>query len=93
MADRAMERAREVITSGDYDIVILDELSNALWFELVTIEAALELLKAKPDHVEVVITGRNTPPEILEKAHLVTEMREIKHPYQIGVPSRRGIEY
>ncbi|MZP28166.1 cob(I)yrinic acid a,c-diamide adenosyltransferase [Heliobacterium undosum] len=93
MADRAMERARAVITGGEYDIVILDELSNALWFELVTLEAALDLLAAKPDHVEVVITGRNTPPEILEKAHLVTEMREIKHPYQIGVPSRRGIEY
>lgn len=93
MAAKAMERSRQVLTSGDYDLVILDEMSNAIYFELVTVEQALELIDLKPEHVELVITGRNAPPEILERAHLVTEMREIKHPYQIGVSSRRGIEY
>ncbi|MBC9783106.1 cob(I)yrinic acid a,c-diamide adenosyltransferase [Heliobacterium chlorum] len=93
MAAMALEKSRQVITSGDYDLVILDELSNALYFELVTIEQALELLDLKPEKVELIVTGRNVPPEIVERAHLVTEMKEIKHPYQIGVASRRGIEY
>ncbi|MTV47410.1 cob(I)yrinic acid a,c-diamide adenosyltransferase [Heliobacillus mobilis] len=93
MAAMALEKSRQVITSADYDLVILDELSNALYFELVTIEQALELLDLKPEKVELIVTGRNVPPEIVERAHLVTEMKEIKHPYQIGVASRRGIEY
>ncbi|MCW2278319.1 cob(I)yrinic acid a,c-diamide adenosyltransferase [Heliophilum fasciatum] len=92
-AQFAMQRAREVMASGEFDLVILDELSNALYFELITLEEALDLIRSKPEKVELIITGRNAPQEIQDAAHLVTEMREIKHPYQIGVPSRRGIEY
>lgn len=93
MARLALEKAKSVLASGDYNIVIADELSNALYFELITIEDALDLINLRPDKVELVITGRNAPPEIIEKAGLVTEMREIKHPFQEGISSRRGIEY
>ncbi|HEX3032081.1 MAG TPA: cob(I)yrinic acid a,c-diamide adenosyltransferase [Bacillota bacterium] len=92
-AHLALEKAREVMLSDEFDLVILDELSNALYFELVTLEEVLELLRQKPPLVEVVITGRNAPPEIIEMADLVTEMKEIKHPFAKGEPSRRGIEY
>ncbi|MHB8171320.1 MAG: cob(I)yrinic acid a,c-diamide adenosyltransferase [Thermincolia bacterium] len=89
----ALKKAQEVIKSDEYDVVILDELSNALYFELVELEPVLELLKEKPPLVEVVITGRNAPQEIIDLADLVTEMREVKHPFSKGIPSRRGIEY
>ncbi|KAB2952628.1 cob(I)yrinic acid a,c-diamide adenosyltransferase [Heliorestis acidaminivorans] len=93
MAQKALEKTKALLHSGEFDLVILDELSNAIYFELVSLEEALEVIEGKPDHVELVITGRNTPAEIIEKAHLVTEVNEVKHPYQIGVASRRGIEY
>ena len=89
----ALKKAREVIMSDEFDVVLLDELSNALYFELVELESVLELLKEKPPLVEVVITGRNAPQEIIDLADLVTEMREVKHPFSKGIPSRRGIEY
>jgi len=89
----ALKKAEEIILSDEYDVVILDELSNALYFELLKLDHVLELLKKKPPLVEVVITGRNAPQEILDLADLVTEMREIKHPFNKGIPSRRGIEY
>ena len=79
--------------SGDYDIVIFDELNMALYYELLDLKEVVEKLKGKPDEVEVVITGRRTPEEIIEIADLVTEMKEIKHPYQKGVEARKGIEY
>ncbi|MBM7868106.1 cob(I)yrinic acid a,c-diamide adenosyltransferase [Heliobacterium gestii] len=93
MAQAALHKAREVLCSGEYDIVILDELTNAIYFELVTLEEALELIQLRPEQVELVITGRNAPPEIIEKASLVTEATEVKHPYQEGMLGRQGIEY
>ncbi|QGG49414.1 corrinoid adenosyltransferase BtuR/CobO/CobP family protein [Heliorestis convoluta] len=93
IAQKALAKAKEVLQSEEFDLVILDELSNAIYFELITVEESLQLLDLKPDHVEIVITGRNAPPEIVERAHLVTETKEVKHPYQIGLASRRGIEY
>jgi cob(I)alamin adenosyltransferase len=79
--------------SGDYDIVIFDELNMALYYELLDLKEVVEKLKRKPDNVEVVITGRRAPEEIIEIADLVTEMKEIKHPYQKGIEARKGIEY
>ena len=79
--------------SGDYDIVIFDELNMALYYELLDLNEVVEKLKRKPDNVEVVITGRRAPEEIIEIADLVTEMKEIKHPYQKGIEARKGIEY
>lgn len=84
--------AREKVTSGEYDLVILDELNYAVLGGLLSIEEVLDVVKAKPPHVHLIITGRDARPELIELADLVTEMREIKHPYQKGIPAQRGID-
>ncbi len=81
------------ILSETFDLVILDELSHAINTKLLGVEQVLTTLKRKPAGVEVVLTGRNMPTSILEIADLVTEMREVKHPYQQGMPAREGIDY
>jgi cob(I)alamin adenosyltransferase len=73
-------------------MLILDELNTACALGLVPVERMLRLMDLKPDGMELVLTGRGAPEEIVEKADLVTEMREIKHYYQQGVPAREGIE-
>lgn len=93
LAHQAMEHAEKALLDPETDLLILDEINNALYFELLTVEEVLNLLDKKPEHVELVLTGRNAPPELIERAHLVTEMKEIKHPYQMGIKSRKGIEY
>ena len=85
--------ARRVLAAGDHDLVILDEINLALTFNLVPLAEALEVLKARPPWVEVVLTGRQAPPELVELADLVTEMRPLKHYYEAGVKARRGIEW
>jgi len=90
---KGLERAREIIMSGQWDVVILDEIINAIWFELLPEEKVIELLEQKPFHVEIVLTGRNASPRLIEIAHLVTEMVPIKHPFQLGIEARKGIEY
>jgi len=92
-ARKALELAREVVMSGEYDIVILDEVNVALHFGLIRLEDVLDLVEHKPEHVELVLTGRRAPEELIEVADLVTEMREVKHPYRRGVPPRPGIEF
>jgi cob(I)alamin adenosyltransferase len=92
-AHKALARAEELMLSGEWDIIILDEVNNALWFELLTVEEVLTFLNKKPDNVELVLTGRNAPEEIISVAHLVTEMVERKHPYQLGINARKGIEF
>lgn len=92
-AKEGMDKAREALSNPDVDLVILDEINNALWFELVTEEEVLELMKNRLPNIELVLTGRNAPEAIMEVADLVTEMREIKHYYTKGVPVRRGIEF
>jgi len=78
--------------SGCFDLVVLDEINVALSFGLVSLEKVLKLLKNKPLHVEVVLTGRTPPPELVELADLVTEMAEIKHPFNRGILARKGID-
>uniref|UniRef100_A0A7C5EM89 corrinoid adenosyltransferase n=1 Tax=Desulfobacca acetoxidans TaxID=60893 RepID=A0A7C5EM89_9BACT len=92
-AAQAFQRARQVIMAGEHDLVILDEVNLALAYNLVPLQAMLELLKARPPQVEVVLTGRNAPPELVELADLVTEMRPVKHYFEAGVKARRGIEW
>jgi len=92
-AEKAFSFGAEGMQSGDYDIVIFDELNMALYYELLDLEEVVEKLKGKHDKVEVVITGRRASQEIIEIADLVTEMKEIKHPYQKGIGARKGIEY
>ena len=91
-AHRGLERAREALLSGEYDIVVLDEVNVTIWFGLLTVDEVLAFLDEKPEHVEVILTGRRAPQEIIERADLVTEMREVKHYYQQGVLARKGIE-
>ena len=92
-ADEAWAFAREKIFSGEYDMIILDEINYAISYGLVSVAPVVEALKQKPEAVHVVLTGRNAHPEIVELADMVTEMREIKHPYQKGIEAQRGIEY
>lgn len=91
-AQAALVQAREIITSGDYDLVVLDELNGALGFGLVDLEQVLALIALRPAAMELVITGRNAHPQLVAAADLVTEMCEIKHYYKAGVPARTGIE-
>ncbi|MCK5560935.1 MAG: cob(I)yrinic acid a,c-diamide adenosyltransferase [Thermoplasmata archaeon] len=93
LANKALEHAKEIITGGDYDIVILDEINVALDWKLIELEKVIDLIKSKPEHIELVLTGRYAPQEIIEVADLVTEMQEIKHPYNDGVEARDGIEH
>jgi len=93
LAEEALQLAKEVVESGEYDVVILDEINVALNLKLITLEKVLELIKKKPKHVELVLTGRYAPSEIIENAQLVTEMKEIKHPFNKGHKARKGIEY
>lgn len=93
LAEQALALAEKVVRSGDYDVVVLDEVNVALRLKLVSLERVLELVRSKPSHVELVLTGRDAPKEIVEAADLVTEMKEVKHPYKKGFPARKGIEY
>lgn len=91
-AEKGLQATRQTLLSGCYDLVILDEINVALSFGLVPLAEVLELLKRKPLHVEVVLTGRNPPPELIEIADLVTDMAEVKHPYRKGILARKGID-
>jgi cob(I)alamin adenosyltransferase len=93
LAEEALALAEKVVKSGEYDIVILDEINVALNLNLIKIGKVIELIRNKPKHVELVLTGRYAPDEIIEAADLVTEMREVKHPYNKGFQARKGIEY
>ena len=92
-AGKAFSSGITGVQSGDYDIVIFDELNMALYYDLLDLKEVVQGIKEKPDNVEVVITGRKAPVEIIEIADLVTEMKEIKHPFQQNIQARKGIEY
>lgn len=93
LAQEALEHGRRAMLSGDYDIVVLDEVNVALEFGLVQLSDVLSLMEEKPEKVELILTGRGAHPEVMKRADLVTEMLDIKHPYYEGVKARRGIEY
>ena len=92
-AKKAFDHARSAICSGNFDIVILDEVNIAMHLGLLSVEDLVEVLRRKPSQVEVVLTGRHAPKRITDMADLVTEMREVKHPYARGIHARKGIEY
>lgn len=91
-ARAGLDRALEALASGDWDVVVLDEACVAVYFHLITTDDLLAVLDARPDTVELVLTGRYCPTEVLERADLVTEMTEVKHYYEAGVKARKGIE-
>lgn len=92
MAHEGLRRCADYMRSGEYDVVILDELCIALHFGLLRLDEVLGVLAQRNPHTEVVITGRKAPQGLIDVADLVTEMREIKHYYHEGVLSRDGIE-
>ncbi len=92
LAQQALTRALDLARSGDYDLLILDELVNALGFRLVRLEQVLELIATRAPTTELVLTGRNAPQALINAADLVTEMKDIKHYYDDGQPARIGIE-
>ena len=84
--------SQKAIQNKEYDVVILDEINVAIEYGLISISDLLQLLDSKPKEVEIVLTGRNARPELLEKADLVTEMVKRKHYFDEGVPARKGME-
>ena len=91
-AQEGLKEVKEIMLSGKYDVVVLDEADIATYYNLFSVEALLDLIHAKPEDVELVITGRMADPRVIEAADLVTEMKEIKHYYQKGIMARDGIE-
>jgi cob(I)alamin adenosyltransferase len=93
IAAEGMRVAREAIASGDFHVVVLDEVNVAVQLGLVDEDELIAVLDGRPEHVEVVLTGRDASERIKERADLVTEMRMVKHFYDAGIPARRGIEF
>jgi len=92
-AEAGLEKGKGALTGGAYRIVIMDELNVAIRFGLLPLEAAMELVKLRPADVELIITGRDADPALMELADLVTEMNPLKHYFSAGQMARRGIEY
>lgn len=92
-ARRAWAKCCELLADPRYQIVIFDELSYVITYNFLSVTEVLEALRHKPPRTHVVITGRDAPPELIEIADLVTEMREIKHPYRAGIKAQPGVDY
>lgn len=93
MVEEAWAEARAAIDSGDWDMVVLDEINYAISYGMLDPVVVAEALSARPEMVHVILTGRNAHPLLVELADTVTEMREVKHAYQKGILAQRGIEY
>jgi len=91
-ARKGLQSAKEKMLRGEYDLIILDEAIVAIYFKLIETKDIVEFIKEKPENVELILTGRYCPAELIEFADLVTEMKEVKHYFQKGITSRRGIE-
>ena len=92
-ARQALKAAREAMVSGKFDLVVLDEVNVASSWKLIEVEDILRLIDEKPQNVELILTGRYADQRLIERADLVTEMVEIKHPYTQGIAARKGFEY
>lgn len=93
MVEEAWKQAEEAIVSGEWDLVVLDEINYAISYGMLDPGKVVEALRRRPEMVHVILTGRNAHPSIVEIADTVTEMREVKHAYQKGIQAQRGIEY
>lgn len=93
LAQKGVSYAREVLQKNLFDVVILDEINVAVDFHLIALDEVLNLLKQKPKTMELILTGRYAPPELIKHADVVSEVLEIKHPYQNGIQSRKGIDW
>lgn len=92
-AHEAMKVARERIHAGSWDIVVLDEINNAVQLGLIDISEVLDLVRSKPPKLHLILTGRDAHPDLIAAADMVTEMRDIKHPYNSGINAQKGIDY
>lgn len=92
-AEAAFAKACEMMTSGDYDLIVLDEINIALRYDYLTAETVLEGLKQRSNRTSVILTGRNAPDTLCDYADLVSEMREVKHPFKSGIKAQRGIDF
>ncbi len=92
-AKKGLNEVAKIITENEFEIVILDEACIALYYNLFSIKEFIDILKQKPDTMEIIITGRNAPQELIDFCDLVTDMKEIKHYYNQGVEARKGIEF
>ena len=90
---KGWELAKKVIKNDEYNLVILDEANIAIDLGLIDLDEMIDVLKNKPDEMEIVLTGRNANPKIIEIAHLVSEIKPIKHYWDTGIAARKGIEY
>lgn len=90
---KGWSKTKEAIYDQKFDIIVLDEISLAINFKLISLEELMEVLKNKPPSLEIILTGRDMPEEIIAIADLVTEMKEIRHPYKKGISARWGIDY
>lgn len=93
LVEAAWNEATAAILSGEWDLVVLDEINYAIGYKMLAPESVAEVLRTKPAMVHVILTGRNAHPLLLELADTVTEMREVKHAYQRGILAQRGIEF
>jgi cob(I)alamin adenosyltransferase len=93
LAQKGLELAQKAIKSGKYQMVILDEINVALDFKLIDLKEVIELIKNKPAGLDLILTGRYAPPQIIKLADTVSEVKEIKHHYAAGIKDRAGIEY
>jgi len=93
IANEAIQISKEKIQSGNYNIVILDEVNYAINLELIDVNDVLEMIKSKPENLNIVLTGNHAKNEIIELADLVTEMKEIKHPFKSGIKAKKGIDF
>jgi len=92
-AKLALAAARKAILSGNYDLVVLDEVNVALSYHLIELDELVQLVRDKPPGLELILTGRHADTKLIEMADLVTEMANIKHPFEKGIKARKGIEY
>ena len=93
MVEEAWREAEQAIHSGEWDLVILDEINYAISYGMLDAAKVVDALKRRPEMVHVILTGRNAHPSIIEVADTVTEMKQVKHAYEKGVMAQRGIEY
>ena len=93
LVEECWKEAEAAIGSGEWDLVVLDEINYAIAYKMLDVEKVVNALQHKPEMVHVILTGRSAHPTILELADTVTEMREVKHAYQKGIQAQRGIEY
>ncbi len=92
-AQKGLDKVKQIISSGKYDVLVLDEVFIALYYDLFSLKEIIHLLENKPGNLEIVMTGRYASNELIELADLVTEMKEVKHYYNQGTEARKGIEF